>query len=222
MRILLAEDDEMLADAIYRTLSQNAHRVDTARDGQQADDALSANEYDLAILDIGMPIYDGLEVLRRHRARRSETPVLMLSARDSITDRVTGLDLGADDYLTKPFHLFELEARVRALLRRAHAPAGLELSHGRLQIDLVGRRVHCEQRSLELTSKEFALVELLFMRVGRVVTKQQIIDHLYGWEEGMASNAVEVLVHRLRKKLEPTGSDIRTIRGMGYLVDPAN
>ena len=111
---------------------------------------------------------------------------------------------------------------MRALLRRAHTPAGLELSHGRLQIDLVGRRVHCEQRSLELTSKEFALVELLFTRIGRVVTKQQIIDHLYGWEEGMASNAVEVLVHRLRKKLESTGSDIRTIRGMGYLVDPAN
>jgi two-component system OmpR family response regulator len=222
VRILLAEDDEMLADAIFRTLSQNAHRVDAVRDGQQADDALSANDYDLAILDIGMPIYDGLEVLRRHRARRSRTPVLMLSVRDSITDRVTGLDLGADDYLTKPFHLFELEARVRALLRRAHTPAGLELSHGRLQVDLAGRRVHCEQRSLELTSKEFALVELLFTRIGRVVTKQQIIDHLYGWEEGMASNAVEVLVHRLRKKLEPTGSDIRTIRGMGYLVDPAN
>lgn len=221
MRILVAEDDEMLADAIFRTLSQNAHRVDIVHDGQQADDELSVNEYDLAILDIGMPIFDGLEVLRRLRARRSELPVLMLSARNSITDRVTGLDLGADDYLTKPFHLFELEARVRALLRRAHAPGGLELTHGRLKIDLVGRRVHYDQVTLELTAKEFALVELLFMRVGRVVTKQHIVDHLYGWEDGMASNAIEVLVHRLRKKLEPTGSDIRTIRGMGYLVDPA-
>lgn len=221
MRILVAEDDEMLADAVFRTLSQNAHRVDLVHDGQRADEELVANEYDLAILDIGMPIFDGLEVLRRLRARRSELPVLMLSARNSITDRVTGLDLGADDYLTKPFHLFELEARVRALLRRAHAPAGLELNHGRLKIDLVGRRVHYDQGSLELTAKEFALVELLFMRVGRVVTKQHIVDHLYGWEEGMASNAIEVLVHRLRKKLEPTGSDIRTIRGMGYLVDPA-
>ena len=211
----------MLADAIHRTLSQNAHLVEIAKDGGAAVNALMSAEYDLLILDIGLPVLDGLEVLRRLRQKRSELPVLILSARDSIQDRVTGLDLGADDYLSKPFHLFELEARVRALIRRAHSPAGLDILHGNLRIDLVGRRLYCQDQAIDLTSREFALVELLFMRVGRVVTKQQIIDQLYGWEEGMASNAIEVLVHRLRKKLEHSNCNIQTIRGMGYLVDHA-
>lgn len=219
MRILLAEDDEMLADAIFRTLSQSAHLVDIARDGGVAVHALLSADYDLLILDIGLPVLDGLEVLRRLRLKRPELPVLMLSVRDGIHDRVKGLDLGADDYLTKPFHLFELEARVRALIRRAHSPAGLEICHGRLRIDLTGRRIFCDEQAIDLTSREFALVELLFMRIGRVVTKQQIIDHLYGWEEGMASNAVEVLIHRVRKKIEHANCNIQTIRGMGYLVD---
>lgn len=219
LRILLAEDDEMLADAVFRTLSQSAHLVDIARDGGEAIHALFSADYDLLILDIGLPVLDGLEVLRRLRQKRPELPVLMLSVRDGIQDRVTGLDLGADDYLTKPFHLFELEARVRALIRRAHSPAGLEICHGRLRIDLTGRRLYCDGHAIDLTSREFALVELLFMRIGRVVTKQQIIDQLYGWEDGMASNAVEVLVHRLRKKLEHSNCNIQTIRGMGYLVD---
>ena len=221
LRILVAEDDEMLADAIYRTLSQNAHLVEIAKDGGAAVNMLMSAEYDLLILDIGLPALDGLEVLRRLRQKRSELPVLILSARDSIQDRVTGLDLGADDYLSKPFHLFELEARVRALIRRAHSPTGLEIFHGNLRIDLVGRRLFCQDQAIDLTSREFALVELLFMRVGRVVTKQQIIDQLYGWEEGMASNAIEVLVHRLRRKLEHSNCNIQTIRGMGYLVDHA-
>lgn len=219
MRILLAEDDEMLADAIFRTLSQSAHLVDIARDGGAAVHALLSAEYDLLILDIGLPVMDGLEVLRRLRLKKPELPVLMLSVRDGIHDRVKGLDLGADDYLTKPFHLFELEARVRALIRRAHAPAGLEIIHGRLRIDLTGRRIFCDAQAIDLTAREFALVELLFMRIGRVVTKQQIIDQLYGWEDGMASNAIEVLIHRVRKKLEHANCNIQTIRGMGYLVD---
>lgn len=219
MRILLAEDDEMLADAIFRTLSQSAHLVDIARDGGAAVHALLSAEYDLLILDIGLPVLDGLEVLRRLRLKKPGLPVLMLSVRDGIHDRVKGLDLGADDYLTKPFHLFELEARVRALIRRAHCPNGLEILHGRLRIDLTGRRIFCDEHAIDLTAREFALVELLFMRVGRVVTKQQIIDQLYGWEEGMASNAVEVLIHRVRKKIECANCHIQTIRGMGYLVD---
>lgn len=221
MRILLAEDDGMLADAISRALSQSAHSVDIARDGRAADQALADNPYDLAILDVGLPFIDGFEVLRRLRSRRSQVPVLILSVRDGVEDRVNGLDLGADDYLTKPFHLFELEARVRALIRRAHAQSSPEIIHGRLRIDVVGRRLYCDDLPVDLTSREFATAELLLMRVNRVVTKQQLVDHLYGWEEGLSSNAVEVLIHRLRKKLEPSGLQIRTIRGMGYLVEHA-
>jgi len=221
LRILLAEDDTMLADAVSRALSQAGHAVDVARDGGGADSALAANPYDLAILDVGLPVFDGFEVLRRLRARRLRVPVLILSVRDSVEDRVNGLDLGADDYLTKPFHLFELEARVRALLRRAHDMPSPDLVHGRLRMDSSGRRLYCDGQPVELTSREFATIEVLLMRVGRVVTKQQLVDHLYGWDDGLSSNAVEVLIHRLRRKLEPTGLDIRTIRGMGYLVEHA-
>jgi len=223
MRILLAEDDTMLADAVTRALVQAAHAVDLARDGAEADRALRANEYDLAILDVGLPVFDGFEVLRRLRDRRSpvQVPVLVLTVRDSIEDRVAGLDLGADDYLTKPFHLFELEARVRALIRRAHSRSSSNLMHGRLRLDVAGRRLYRDDQPIDLTSREFAVLELLLLRVGRVVTKQHIVDHLYGWDDNLSSNAIEVLMHRLRKKLECSGMDIRTARGMGYLIDNA-
>ncbi len=221
MRILLAEDDGMLADAVTRALVQAAHAVDLARDGAEADRALSVNEYDLAILDVGLPVFDGFEVLRRLRDRRSPVPVMMLTVRDSIEDRVAGLDLGADDYLTKPFHLFELEARVRALIRRAHSRSSSNLLHGKLRLDVAGRRLFSDDQPIELTSREFAVLELLLLRVGRVVTKQQLVDHLYGWDDSLSSNAIEVLMHRLRKKLEASGMDIRTVRGMGYLIDNA-
>jgi two-component system, OmpR family, response regulator len=223
MRILLAEDDAMLADAVTRALVQAAHAVDLARDGAEADRALLANEYDLAILDVGLPVFDGFEVLRRLRDRRSQVPVpvLVLTVRDSIEDRVAGLDLGADDYLTKPFHLFELEARVRALIRRAHSRSSSNLMHGRLRLDVAGRRLYRDDQPIDLTSREFAVLELLLLRVGRVVTKQHIVDHLYGWDDNLSSNAIEVLMHRLRKKLEQSGMDIRTVRGMGYLIDNA-
>ena len=221
MRILLAEDDGMLADAVTRALVQAAHAVDLARDGAEADRALSVNEYDLAILDVGLPVFDGFEVLRRLRDRRSPVPVMMLTVRDSIEDRVAGLDLGADDYLTKPFHLFELEARVRALIRRAHSRSSSNLLHGKLRLDVAGRRLFSDDQPIELTSREFAVLELLLLRVGRVVTKQQLVDHLYGWDDSLSSNAIEVLMQRLRKKLEASGMDIRTVRGMGYLIDNA-
>lgn len=221
MRILLAEDDGMLADAVTRALVQAAHAVDLARDGPEADRALSANDYDLAILDVGLPVFDGFEVLRRLRNRRSPVPVMVLTVRDSVEDRVAGLDLGADDYLTKPFHLFELEARVRALIRRAHSRASSNLMHGRLRMDVAGRRLYRDDQPIELTSREFAVLELLLLRVGRVVTKQHIVDHLYGWDDSLSSNAIEVLMHRLRKKLEDSGMDVRTVRGMGYLIDNA-
>jgi two-component system OmpR family response regulator len=221
VRILIAEDDPLLADAITRSLTQAAHAVDVARNGLEADQSLAVHEYDLAILDLGLPVFDGFEVLRRLRSRRSQVPVLVLTVRDSVEDRVTGLDLGADDYLTKPFHLFELEARVRALIRRSYARASSVMVHGRLRFDVAGRRAYCDDVPMDLTSREIAVLELLLLRAGRVVTKQQIIDHLYGWDDASSSNVVEVFVHRLRRKLEETGLDIRTVRGMGYLVDNA-
>ena len=219
MRILLVEDDAMLAEAITRALTQSAHAVDNARTGEEADHALVTGEYDLVVLDVGLPQIDGFEVLRRLRARRSTVPVLMLTVNDALEDLVTGLDLGADDYLTKPFRLSELEARVRALIRRAHASASSDLIHGRLRLDMAGRRLYLDDQAVDLSLRELAVIELLLLREGKVVTKQQIVDHLYGWEDASSSNAVEVFVHRLRKKLEGSGLTIATVRGMGYLVE---
>ncbi len=209
----------MLSDAIARAFTQAAHAVDTVSNGEEADRALIAAEYDLVLLDIALPRIDGLEVLKRLRARRSSVPVLIMTVRDALEDRIVGLDLGADDYITKPFHLSELEARVRALIRRAHAGASSELVHGRLRLDMAGRRLFCNDQPMDLSARELAVVELLLLRAGKVVTKQQIIDNLYGWEEVSSSNAVEVFIYRLRKKLELSGVDIRTIRGMGYLIE---
>ena len=218
MRILLVEDDTVLADALSRALEQSAHAVDVVATGEKADDALALGSYDLVILDVGLPALSGFEVLRRLRARKSAVPVLMLTALDSLEDRVRGLDLGADDYLAKPFDLRELEARVRALLRRGNA-AMPHLEHGLLQFDTVGRRVFHDGRPVDLSRRELAMLELLLLRAGRVVSKEQMANHLYGWGEEVGDNAIEVNVYRLRKKLEPLGCEIRTVRGMGYLMD---
>ena len=222
MRILLVEDDEMLAGAVSRALTQSAHVVDVARTGAEADRTLATSEYDLVLLDVGLPQIDGFEVLRRLRQRRNPVPVLVLTVRDTLEDRITGLDLGADDYLTKPFHLSELEARVRALIRRAHANARSDLVHGPLRLDMAGRRLYCNEQPLDLSMREIAVIELLLLREGRVVTKQQIVDHLYGWEDVSTSNAVEVVIYRLRRKLDASGVEIRTVRGMGYLIEKRN
>ena len=222
MRILLVEDDALLADAIARSLSQSAHAVDVARSGEEADAALATVDYDLVVLDVELPGLDGLEVLKRLRARRSVVPVLIVTVRDALEERIAGLDLGADDYLTKPFHLSELEARVRALIRRAHAGATSELVHGRLRLNMAARRLYCDDQPVELSMRELAVLELLLLRGSRVVTKQQIIEHLYGWEDVSSSNTIEVFIYRLRKKIEPFGVDIRTVRGMGYLIEKPN
>jgi len=209
----------MLADAVARALVQSAHAVDTARTGEEADHALVCGEYELVILDVGLPRMSGFDVLKRLRARRCAVPVIVVTVRDALADRVHGLDLGADDYLTKPFHLSELEARIRALIRRAHAGASSELVHGRVTLDMGGRRLFCDQQPVDLSARELAVLELLLLRESRVVTKQQIRDHLYGWDDTSSSNGVEVFVYRLRRKLEPLGVDIRTVRGMGYLIE---
>jgi len=222
MRILLVEDDAMLAEAVTRALTQSAHAVDCARNGEEADRVLATEQYDLVLLDVGLPKLDGFEVLRRLRARRSAVPVLMLTANDAPEDVVKGLDLGADDYLTKPFRLSELEARVRALIRRANASVTSEVVNGRLRLDMAGRRLYLDGKPMELSQRELAVIELLLLREGKVVTKQQIIDHLYGWEDVSSSNAVEVFIHRLRRKLEDSGVSITTVRGMGYLIEKAN
>lgn len=222
MRILLVEDDALLADAIARSLSQSAHAVDVARSGEEADAALATVDYDLVVLDVELPGLDGLEILKRLRARRSVVPVLIVTVRDALEERIAGLDLGADDYLTKPFHLSELEARVRALIRRAHAGATSELVHGRLRLNMAARRLYCDDQPVELSMRELAVLELLLLRGSRVVTKQQIIEHLYGWEDVSSSNTIEVFIYRLRKKIEPFGVDIRTVRGMGYLIEKPN
>ena len=222
MRILIVEDDNMLAEAITRALKQASHMVQRACSGTEADGMLGVNEYDLVLLDLGLPQMDGFEVLKRLRARRSKVPVMILTVRDAVEDRVAGLDLGADDYLTKPFELSELEARVRALIRRANASASADILHGPLRLDTVGRRLFFNEAPVDLSARELSVVELLLLREGRVVTKQQIVDHLYGWEDTSSSNAVEVFVYRLRRKLEPSGVDIRTVRGMGYLIEKPN
>ena len=219
MKVLIVEDDPVLADGLTRTLRQADFVVDCLHDGKQADHVLSAQKYDLVILDLGLPKLDGLEVLKRMRRRDSAMPVLILTARVALADRVKGLDLGADDYLTKPFDLPELEARVRALIRRGQSGGSSILSHGALTLDTSGRRAMLGSAPLELSSRELGVLEVLMLRSGRVVNKEQLAEQLYGWDEDIGSNAIEVYVHRLRKKLEPSGIVIRTIRGLGYLLE---
>lgn len=222
MRILVVEDDTVLAAALTRALGQAAHSVDLVDNGEDADRALKRDSYDLVVLDIALPRMDGFAVLRQLRERGSQVPVLILTARDALDDRVAGLDLGADDYMPKPFDLAEFEARVRALLRRSNYGAGGSLSHGLLRLDAAARRLFHRERPVDVSARELAVIELLLSRQGRVVSKEQMIDCLFGWGEDVGSNAIEVYVHRVRRKLEPFGIEIRTVRGMGYLLDKAD
>src|SRR5688572_8244007 len=219
MRILVAEDDPSLAEALLRSLRQAGYAVDCAKNGEEADAALEVNEFDLLILDIGLPKKSGLEVLRRLRARNSKVPVLILTARGSLNDRVTGLDAGADDYLAKPFELAELAARVRALTRRGMAGGSALISHGALTYDQIGRVARLNGAPIELSAREVSLLEILLQRAERLVSKDQLVNHLCEWGEEVSGNAIEVYVHRLRKKLEAGGVRIVTVRGLGYSLD---
>jgi two-component system OmpR family response regulator len=219
MRILVAEDDAVLADGVMTSLRQSGHAVDWVKNGVEAESALGANTFDLLILDLGLPRLSGLEVLRRMRAHESHLPVLILTARDGISDRVQGLDAGADDYLSKPFDLAELEARVRALTRRGMAGAATLVRHGALSFDQVGRVATLNELPLELSAREVSLLEVFLQRAGRLVSKDQLVSQLCEWGEEVSPNAIEVYVHRLRKKLEPGGVRIVTVRGLGYSLE---
>lgn len=219
MRILIVEDDAVLASALTRALNQAAYTVDVVDNGEDANEALKGHPYDLVVLDIALPELDGLTVLRRLRDRQVHVPVLILTARDTLEDRVMGLDSGADDYMTKPFDLPEFEARVRALIRRGHFNSSNSLTHGKLRFDSAAKRLFYNDQPVDISMRELAVIELLLSRQGRVVTKEQLVDHLFGWGDVANSNAIEVYIHRVRKKLEPFGIDIRTVRGMGYLLD---
>ena len=219
MRILVVEDDPVLRDGLSRSLRNGGYAVEVADDGRLADQLLSVHSFDLVVLDLGLPGLDGLEVLRRLRRRACTVPVLILTARDNIVDRVNGLDVGADDYLVKPFELTELEARVRALMRRAQSVATARINHGALTLDTAARRAFVGDDALDLSAREVALLEALLLSAGRVVSKDQLADRLYGVSDEVGPNAIEVFVHRLRRKIEAAGVSIRTIRGLGYLVE---
>ena len=219
MRVLLAEDDTVLADGLCRSLRRAGYAVDWVTSGSEADSALAAQPYDLLILDLGLPKMSGMDVLKRVRARESTVPVLILTAADSVEQRVRGLDLGADDFMAKPFALSELEARVRALVRRANGGGSNLMRLGDLVYDQAGRTATLHGQALELSARETGLLEVLLGRVGRLVSKEQIVDHLCEWGDEVSHNAVEVYMHRLRKKLEGAGIRIATVRGLGYCLE---
>jgi two-component system OmpR family response regulator len=218
MQVLLVEDDAVLSDGLTRVLQSHGMQVDVAADGLVADKLLLNPRCSVAVLDIGLPGIDGFEVVRRLRARGSALPVLLLTARDAVEDRVRGLELGADDYLVKPFATAELVARIRALARRNAAPSSI-VTVGQLTLDPDARRARIGARALDLSVREWAVLEYLLQQLGRVVSKQQIIEAILPWGDDLTTNAVEVYVSRLRLKLQDAGIEIRTIRGFGYMLE---
>jgi two-component system response regulator QseB len=221
MRVLLAEDDAMIGAAVRDRLRAQGFALDWVRDGRAADAALAGDVYDLLLLDLGLPGRDGLDVLKALRGRGSTLPVVILTARDAVDDRVAGLDAGADDYVVKPFDLKELEARLRAVLRRRAGSASSVIEHGRLSLDLASHELRRDGVPVPVSPREFALLHALLERPGRILSRAQLEERLYGWGEEVGSNVVEVHIHSLRRKL---GADlIRNVRGVGYRIpeDPA-
>ncbi len=218
MRILLAEDDGMVGEAVAQALRDAAYAIDWVTDGNSAVDAALAEPYDMALLDLGLPGLDGCEVLRRFRQMRHPLPVIILTARDGVDDRIEGLDLGADDYLVKPFEVRELLARMRAVLRRQGSGAAAILSNGAISLDpatyevTFGAGVSCR-----LTAREFSLLRALLARPGTILSRMDLERHIYGWNEEVESNAVEFLIHAIRKKIGAAA--IRNVRGVGWMVD---
>lgn len=218
MRILLVEDHPELCEWVAKALRQEGNVVDTTDRGDHAEHFLLTGEYDAVLLDLSLPGKDGLEVLRNLRARGSRVPVLIFTARNTVDDRIKGLDLGADDYLPKPFVLAELEARLKALLRRSagHNP---EIRLGELTYDSLSRLSSVRGAQLSLTRRELAVLEALLARIGRPVARDILFDKIYSMEQDVRAEAIEIYVHRLRKKLEGSGAQITTVRGLGYMID---
>lgn len=217
MRILLVEDDELLGEGTRKGLIQDGYTVDWVKDGALADQALKTEKFDLVVLDLGLPKMPGISVLQFMRDRGDTTPVLILTARESIEERVKGLDTGADDYLTKPYDLYELLARLRALQRRFASRAAPLLIHGDISLDPASHTVNYKGEPTNLSRREFALLHVLLENAGRVLSREHLTQSLYGWGEEVDSNALEVHVHNLRKRF---GQDfIRTVRGIGYTIE---
>lgn len=219
MRILIAEDDPAIAAAITASLRQGGHAVDHVSSGAQADTALRDGAHDLLVLDLGLPALDGSEVLHRLRQRGSGVPVLVITAREGLNERVRVLDLGADDYLVKPFALAEFEARVRALLRRSASKGATELRIGRLRLDVPGHRAWVDEQPLDLTAREFGLLEALASRADRITNRAQLVEALCNWDQELTDNGLDIAIHRLRRKLHGSGANVRTVRGLGYLLE---
>jgi DNA-binding response OmpR family regulator len=221
MRLLIVEDDAIVADALKRGLHDAGFAVDHVTTAEHAETAIQQENFDLAIVDIGLPQADGLELTRRLRRQGLALPILILTARDTLEDRVDGLELGADDYLTKPFELPELVARCRALIRRSKSALQTEVVHGSLVVDVRRHRALMDGQPLDLTAREWAVLEFLLLHSQEVVSKERLLQAISSWDNELTPNAVEVYVSRLRAKLESGGVRIRTIRGLGYrLEDP--
>lgn len=217
MRLLLVEDDRLIGRGVYETLRDEGYAVDWVRDGDAAEAQLRSRVHDLVILDLGLPAQDGLDILRKLRAQHNDVPVLVVTAREAPRDRVRGLDCGADDYLTKPFDLDELGARIRALLRRSAGRADPLLSHRGVRLNLATHRVERDGEEIKLTAREFFLLHALLERPGAILSRDQLKDKLYAWGHDVESNTIEVYVHALRKHL---GADfITTVRGIGYALN---
>lgn len=216
MRILLAEDDALLGDGLRAGLRQQGFQVDWVRDGQAAERELSTGDYQAAVLDLGLPQKDGMDVLQAIRSKKIHTPILVLTARDAVPDRIKGLDLGADDYVLKPVDLFELGARLRSLVRRAHGQTQELLTCGALALNPATRDVCFEGQAVTLSTREYDLLHVLLLAVGRVMSREQLEQQLYSWGHEVESNAIEVHIHHLRKKLRP--ELIQTVRGVGYTL----
>ena len=216
MRILVVEDDAMIGASIRTGLQQDGYTIDWARDGKAAELATTTNDYDAILLDLGLPGKSGLDLLAQWRRQQNTVPVLIITARDAVDDRITGLDAGADDYLVKPFDLNELAARLRALLRRRAGRATPVIEHGPLTLDPATHEVRLAGETVTLSNREFALLHALLQQPGVPLSRSQLEDRLYGWGEEIGSNAVEVHIHALRRKI---GNDlIRNLRGVGYMV----
>ena len=216
MRILLAEDDELLGSGLKAGLGQHGFQVDWVRDGVAAERELLSGAYQAAVLDLGLPRQDGMNSLRAVRRQKIKTPVLVLTARDAVAARIDGLDAGADDYVLKPVDLGELAARLRALVRRAHGQAQARLRAGRIELDPAARQVWCDGQPVELSQREFDLLQVFMLAAGRVLSRAQLEQHLYQWGSEVSSNSVEVHVSHLRRKLHP--GVVETVRGVGYLL----